>query len=191
MPPPPPPPPPNLSQSGYFAPADPSAPVVPFRPRGSGDPLKKGGRYEEEFLWNTNWQEAWKYDEDLARQKKEAEALRRGDGPSPSPSPHLLTPGGGDKKGFISFRARSVLDDLDVDLSTQLLARPKTADQAAEQVSIQTTPTPSPTMNHLPPYGTNKRSLHSNERPPRPPLPHPYLVSPSLPHPFTPSPTPY
>jgi len=40
---------------GYFAMADPNQEIYskatePF------DPRKKGGRYKNEFIWNTNWQ---------------------------------------------------------------------------------------------------------------------------------------
>jgi len=69
-----------LPQSGYFAPADPNAAVIPFRPRGSGDPLKKGGRYDEEFIWNTKWQDAMKYEEDVKRQIQEAKVSGRAGG---------------------------------------------------------------------------------------------------------------
>ena len=38
------------------------------------DPTKKGGRWKPEFIWNTNWQEALKRQEDLERQQAEYRA---------------------------------------------------------------------------------------------------------------------
>jgi hypothetical protein len=35
------------------------------------DPTKKGGRWKPEFIWQTNWQEALKRQEDLERQQAE------------------------------------------------------------------------------------------------------------------------
>lgn len=35
------------------------------------DPTKKGGRFKPEFIWQTNWQEALKRQEDLERQQAE------------------------------------------------------------------------------------------------------------------------
>ena len=40
------------------------------------DPEKKGGRWQPEYIWNTNWQETLKRKEDLERQQ--AEYLARG-----------------------------------------------------------------------------------------------------------------
>ena len=45
----------KLPKSGYFSLADPNAEIYskatePF------DPRKKGGRWKNEFIWNTNWQ---------------------------------------------------------------------------------------------------------------------------------------
>jgi hypothetical protein len=45
----------KLPKTGYFSLADPTSEVYskstePF------DPRKKGGRYKNEFIWNTNWQ---------------------------------------------------------------------------------------------------------------------------------------
>jgi hypothetical protein len=55
IPPPPPPPPPQVySKAGEVF-----------------DPTKKGGRWKPEFIWQTNWQEALKRQEDLERQQAE------------------------------------------------------------------------------------------------------------------------
>jgi DNA invertase Pin-like site-specific DNA recombinase len=35
------------------------------------DPQKKGGRFKPEFIWQTNWQEQLKRQEDLERQQAE------------------------------------------------------------------------------------------------------------------------
>lgn len=35
------------------------------------DPTKKGGRFKPEFIWQTNWQEQLKRQEDLERQQAE------------------------------------------------------------------------------------------------------------------------
>jgi hypothetical protein len=40
------------------------------------DPTQKGGRYKPEFIWNTNWQETLKREEDLRRQRDEYEARK-------------------------------------------------------------------------------------------------------------------
>lgn len=78
-------------QSGYFSQADPKAPVVAYRPRGSGDPLEKGGRYSEEFIWNTKWQDALKYDEDVKRQIEEAKVGLMGDAGATPRNVHVVS----------------------------------------------------------------------------------------------------
>jgi hypothetical protein len=56
------------------------------------DPQKKGGRYKPEFIWNTNWQEQLKIQEDLekaAKEYKEKQAAGAS-GPAPGPGECLL-----------------------------------------------------------------------------------------------------
>lgn len=41
------------------------------------DPTKKGGRFKPEFIWQTNWQEQLKRQEDLERQQREYRQRQR------------------------------------------------------------------------------------------------------------------
>ena len=113
-------------QSGYFRPEDPSQDVVTYRPRGAGggDPLARGGRWDQEFIWNTNWREALDYDADLARQKREAEEDRRAAqrdvirDARPAMDRRAAREGSG--RGFLSLTSVDALDDLSIDLSERL-----------------------------------------------------------------------
>ena len=54
------------------------------------DPQKKGGRWKPEFIWNTNWQEQLKIQEDLERQQKEyKEQQKKGGNSAAGPGEHL------------------------------------------------------------------------------------------------------
>eukprot|EP00775_Hariotina_reticulata_P001064 gene1064-1399_t len=65
-------------KSGLFSIADPNAEV--YSKAGERfDPTKKGGRFKPEFIWQTNWQEQLKRQEDLERQQQQyRERLKQG-----------------------------------------------------------------------------------------------------------------
>lgn len=54
----------KLPARGLFALADPDAEVY-SKAKEQFDPTKKPGRYQSDFIWNTNWQEQLKIEEDL------------------------------------------------------------------------------------------------------------------------------
>ncbi|KAF6259329.1 hypothetical protein COO60DRAFT_1014852 [Scenedesmus sp. NREL 46B-D3] len=60
----------EFPKTGLFSIADPNAEV--YSKAGERfDPQKKGGRWKPEFIWQTNWQEQLKRQEDLERQQAE------------------------------------------------------------------------------------------------------------------------
>lgn len=83
-----------------------------------GDPTKRGGRWESDFIWNSNWKDALDYDEGLRKQveegKRTAEASANG-----------KTPPGAGGKGMLSLTSKVDLNSMDVDLSAQLKPRKK------------------------------------------------------------------
>eukprot|EP00955_Chlamydomonas_euryale_P028627 301701-Chlamydomonas_euryale.AAC.1 len=79
------------------------------------DPKNKGGRYQSEFIWNTNWQEALKRDEDLDRKRKayvEAQAAGTRAATDAPPSGGSGAIGGG---GGVNFGLLNDLNDMSVD----------------------------------------------------------------------------
>ncbi|GBF98334.1 hypothetical protein Rsub_11228 [Raphidocelis subcapitata] len=100
-----------LPKRGYFSIADPNAEVY-SKAGEQFDPEKKPGRWKPEFIWNTNWQEQLKLQEDLERQRREyLQAQREGRGKGAN----------GDGAGVVSISRLSALDDMSVDLTEQLL----------------------------------------------------------------------
>ena len=85
------------------------------------DPAKKPDRYKPEFIWNTNWQEQLKLQEDLERQRREyleaQRAAKEGRGAAAGGGG-----GAGAPAGVVSLSRLSALDDVNVDLTEQLLA---------------------------------------------------------------------
>ncbi|CAG9464911.1 unnamed protein product [Pedinophyceae sp. YPF-701] len=96
--------------NGYFAPVDPNLPVYTPKPRGSADPLKKGGRWDEEFIWNTKWEDALDFEADKKRQREEYLAQQEAGPPREAEA----------APGTIGFGRVNALNDLSVDLSAQL-----------------------------------------------------------------------
>eukprot|EP00873_Tetraselmis_striata_P024417 jgi/Tetstr1/444681/TSEL_032529.t1 len=112
-------PPVPLPEYGYFAQADTKAPVyAPLAGRESGDVTKRGGRWSNDFIWNTNWAEQLDYQDKLKQDREQAEKEARERSES----------------GAISFSRVGDLGSMDVDLSEQL-SRPK-AEQSLPSVNI-------------------------------------------------------
>jgi len=96
---------------------DPEAPSYKPKPRGTSDPLKKGGKWDEEFIWNTNWQGYMDFEADKVRQRQEAlEAMESGEFNSNS------NPDGTPKPGALGLSRLNSLNDVNVDLSEELQA---------------------------------------------------------------------
>lgn len=87
------------------------------------DPAKKGGRYQPEFIWNTDWQTALEREESLQRKVDEARAR-----------PQIPD------SGFLSFSRLADLDRMDIDVSEVLLwkRKEKEAREAAAATMRQT-----------------------------------------------------
>lgn len=100
---------------GYFSIADTKAEVY-SKAGDKFDPKKKPGRYEPEFIWNTNWQESLEIQESLEKQVKEAKEKQADAAPG---------------SGFLNFSRLSQLDDPNVDLSAALKPKPKPAQQTS------------------------------------------------------------
>lgn len=100
----------NLPARGYFSIANTKADVY-SKAGDTFDPRKKPGRYEPEFIWNTNWQESLEIEESLQKQVNEAKEKK------------LEQPL--QKTGFLSLSRLSQLDDVNTDLSNALKPRPK------------------------------------------------------------------
>ena len=87
---------------------------------GKPDFTKRGGRYNPEFIWQTNWVEA--LDSQAAQEaRQEAEAAEAG----------RSGEGGGYHKGFLRLGSKAQLNDMSVDLSEQLRVRKKSGAQAS------------------------------------------------------------
>ncbi|KAF8065922.1 CGL160 [Scenedesmus sp. PABB004] len=110
----------DLPKTGYLSLADPNAEV--YSKAGERfDPAKKGGRWKPEFIWQTNWQEQLKRQEDLERQQRDFRARQAAGGVT-----------GGTGPGVVSFARLGALDDITTDLSAQLrAAKEKRAREAA------------------------------------------------------------
>jgi len=94
----------------FFPPLHP-AEVYPVRRGLQIDPTKRGGRWESDFIWNSNWQDALDYDEALKKQVEDGRKERKG--------------GADTGKGYLSLRNKVDLNSMDVDLSAQLKPRRK------------------------------------------------------------------
>lgn len=91
-----------------------AATIYPVRSSLQQDPTKRGGRWQSDFIWNSNWKDALDYEESLRKQVEEGRReAADGDGP------------GGDGKGFLSLTSKVDLNSMEVDLSQQLKPRPK------------------------------------------------------------------
>lgn len=101
-------------ESGFFADVDPKAQIYPVRSSLQQDPTKRGGRWQSDFIWNSNWKDALDYEESLRKQVEEG---RR--------EAAAADTAGGDGKGFLSLTSKVDLNSMDVDLSQQLKPRPK------------------------------------------------------------------
>jgi hypothetical protein len=85
-------------------PPDPSLPTNPrqvYSKAGEAfDPAKKPDRYKPEFIWNTNWQEQLKLQEDLERQRREFLARQKaGEGGDGKPAKGVRRAGGSGIQG--------------------------------------------------------------------------------------------
>lgn len=109
----------ELPESGFFAQADPSAPV--YTPRGgqdNTDVTKRGGRYTSDFVWNTKWQDTL----DRQQAREEAELADAAEAQLP-------------KAGNLSFSRVSDMQSLDMDLTTQLQEAKVKYDQRLKQAA--------------------------------------------------------
>jgi ATP synthase protein I len=98
-----------LPNKGYFSLADPNAEVY-SKAGEKFDPTKKPGRYKPEFIWNTNWQETLKIQEQLEQQRKDYEAKKA--------AGEIV-----EDEGFLNMSRLQALDDMDVDLTPLLLKK--------------------------------------------------------------------
>lgn len=94
------------------------ATVYPVRGSLTKDPTKRGGRWESDFVWNSNWKEAMDFEERQREKAKEASsaAVDNNEG-------RAAAGGGGEKveTGKLSLMAAKIdLNDVNVDLSDQL-----------------------------------------------------------------------
>lgn len=139
-------------ERGFFSEADPKAEVYPIRSSlQNKDVTKRGGRYESDFIWNTNWAEQLDYEEALRRQqaegRKEAAAGRQGD-----------------QQGRLHLRSKADLNSMDVDLSAELKRQRPQQQQQRTQPSgarLQQRPAalrPSPGYEAVPPTRGEIRS---------------------------------
>ena len=86
-----------------------AAEVYPVRSSIQQDPTKRGGRWQSDFIWNSNWKEALDMAEDVRRQVEEGRREKANQTQ--------------DGKGFLSLRSKVDLNSMDVDLSSQLKPR--------------------------------------------------------------------
>lgn len=98
-----------LPNKGYFSLADPNAEVY-SKAGEKFDPTKKPGRYKPEFIWNTNWQETLKIQEQLEQQRKDYEAKKA--------AGEIV-----EDEGFLNMSRLAALNDMDVDLTPLLLKK--------------------------------------------------------------------
>jgi ATP synthase protein I len=121
---------PKLPTKGYFAEADPNAEVYSKSGK-KFDPARKKGRWEPEFIWNTNWQEALALEEQQKKAQEEAAAR-------PPEQP---------EGGFLNLNRLSDMNSMDSDLSAELRAPKAPAQPKIELPNMTTRPVyPKPTM---------------------------------------------
>ena len=96
-----------------------AATIYPVRSSLQQDPTKRGGRWQSDFIWNSNWQEALQIQEDVRRQIEQGrkEAAEKGNS--------------GDGKGFLSLTSKVDLNSMEVDLSEQLKPRQKSQNDSS------------------------------------------------------------
>eukprot|EP00890_Picochlorum_soloecismus_P000866 jgi/Picsp_1/1780/NSC_05251-R1_atp synthase protein i len=104
-------------ESGYFADVDPNATIYPVRGKLKQDPTKRGGRWESDFVWNSDWKEAMDYEESLRRQKEEIRKKKAANTLINNNDSDTVET---DKKGRISLASKIDLNDMHVDLSEKL-----------------------------------------------------------------------
>lgn len=97
-----------------------AAEIYPVRSSLQMDPTKRGGRWQSDFIWNSNWKEALDFEESMKRRQEE----------NKNASANQANNSDGDK-GFLSLTSKVDLNSMDVDLSSQLRPRPKTPSQAS------------------------------------------------------------
>lgn len=104
-------PPSRAPKNGFFSDVDPNATVYPVRGSLKQDPTKRGGRWESDFVWNSNWKEAMEYNDQLMEKKNQKNQIG----------------GDGDDSGkYAATNTTKVdLNDMNVDLTEALLAPSK------------------------------------------------------------------
>jgi len=100
-------PPSRAPKNGFFSDVDPNATVYPVRGSLKQDPTKRGGRWESDFVWNSNWKEAMEYNDQLMEKKNQKNQ------------------NGGDSVGTGMNATKVDLNDMNVDLTEALLAPSK------------------------------------------------------------------
>ncbi|KAG1663822.1 hypothetical protein FOA52_013387 [Chlamydomonas sp. UWO 241] len=115
----------TLPKTGYFSIADTEQEVY-SKATERFDPAKKGGRYKNEFIWNTNWQEALERDAQLDRKRAEYVAAEQA-GTLPKDGARM------------NFGLLSDLNDMSVDMSAQL-NRKRAPRAPAQQQSAKAAP---------------------------------------------------
>eukprot|EP00879_Flechtneria_rotunda_P012121 GHRR01012658.1.p1 GENE.GHRR01012658.1~~GHRR01012658.1.p1 ORF type:complete len:362 (+),score=154.95 GHRR01012658.1:620-1705(+) len=109
------------------------------------DPTKRGGRFKPEFIWQTNWQEQLKRQEDLERQQQQYKQRQQA-GAAGKTGP-----------GVVSFSRLGALDDLNVDLTQQLIE----ARERQQQLQAKAAATPAPTSSRQQPAASISSSSSS------------------------------
>lgn len=109
-------------ESGYFADVDPNATIYPVRGKLKQDPTKRGGRWESDFVWNSDWKEAMDYEESLRRQQEEGRKKKVANNNGIVTTATATTTNNDivGEKGRISLASKIDLNDIHVDLSEEL-----------------------------------------------------------------------
>ncbi|KAL6765477.1 ATP synthase I-like protein [Haematococcus lacustris] len=118
-----------LPRTGYFAIADTKQEVY-GKAGEKFDPTKRGGRYQPEFIWNTEWQKTLEREESLQRRYEAAQAQGAEQGPA------------GPQPGAVSFSRLAQLNSMDVDLSATLARKP--AKKQPQTVTMRSGPAAKP-----------------------------------------------
>jgi len=160
---------PELPKRGFFADVDSSLEVLPVRSSlAKLDVTKRGGRYQSDFIWNTNWPEQLDYEESLRKQVAAGEAEKDSDISSDDKFKSSLASTGTNtqKKGFLSLASKVDLNSLDVDLSDQLKARKPTIAEAAAALVASAGPAASINTSKLSSAAAQRRKKYFAESPP-------------------------
>ncbi|GAB4813108.1 hypothetical protein N2152v2_000154 [Parachlorella kessleri] len=107
----------KLPERGFFADVDPKAEVYPVKSGLDNDVTKRGGRYQSDFIWNTNWKDKLDYEESLRKQQQEESSGQQQEQ--------------ADSPGKLRLASKVDLNSMDVDLTAQLLPRKKPTEKAA------------------------------------------------------------